>query len=106
MDIAEVQTAGPQATEGQRKLYLFVGIERTSKFAVTRLVDKADRRTAWKFLESLLKTVPYRIQTILTDNGIQLAEQPHTYEHIVKILTSEPDRFIVNLVRHMLGLNL
>jgi len=36
IDIAEVQTA-----EG--KLYLFVGIDRTSKFAVTRLVDKADR---------------------------------------------------------------
>ena len=44
MDIAEVQTA-----EG--KLYLFVGIDRTSKFAVTQLVDKADRRTAWEFLE-------------------------------------------------------
>ena len=36
IDIAEVQTA-----EG--KLYLFVGIDRTSKFAVTQLVDKADR---------------------------------------------------------------
>ena len=49
---------------------------RTSKFAVTQLVDKADRRTAWKFLEHLLRTVPYRIHTILTDNGIQFAEQP------------------------------
>src|SRR5664279_531623 len=54
IDIAEVQTA-----EG--KLYLFVGIDRTSKFAVTQLVDKADRRTAWEFLEHLLKAVPYRI---------------------------------------------
>lgn len=61
IDIAEVQTA-----EG--KLYLFVGIDRTSKFAVTQLVDKADRRTAWEFLEHLLKAVPYRIHTILTDN--------------------------------------
>jgi IS30 family transposase len=69
VDIAEVQTA-----EG--KLYLFVGIDRTSKFAVTQLVDKADRRTAWEFLEHLLKAVPYRIRTILTDNGIQFAEQP------------------------------
>jgi hypothetical protein len=40
MDIAEVQTA-----EG--KLYMFVAVDRTSKFAVTQLVDKADRRTAW-----------------------------------------------------------
>ena len=69
VDIAEVQTA-----EG--KLYLFVGIDRTSKFAVTLLVDKADRRTAWEFLEHLLKAVPYRIHTILTDNGIQFADQP------------------------------
>jgi hypothetical protein len=63
MDIAEVQTA-------QGKLYLFVGIDRTSKFAVTQLVNKADRRTAWAFLEHLLKAVPYQIHTILTDNGI------------------------------------
>ena len=69
IDIAEVQTA-----EG--KLYLFVGKDRTSKFAVTRLVEKADRKTAWEFLEHLLKTVPYRIHTIITDNGIQFAEQP------------------------------
>jgi IS30 family transposase len=69
MDIAEVQTA-----EG--KLYLFVGIDRTSKFAVTQLVGKADRRTAWEFLEHLLKAVPYRIHIILTDNGIQFAKQP------------------------------
>ncbi|MDF2640567.1 MAG: transposase [Novosphingobium lindaniclasticum] len=61
IDIAEVQTA-----EG--KLYLFVGIDRTGKFAVTQLVDKADRRTAWEFLGYLLKAVPYRIHTILRDN--------------------------------------
>ena len=51
IDIAEVQTA-----EG--KLYLFVGIDRTSKFAVTQLLDKADRRTTWEFLELLMKAVP------------------------------------------------
>ncbi len=68
MDIAEVQTA-----EG--KLYLIVAIDRTSKFAVTQLVEKADRRTAWEFLEHLLEAVPYRIHTILTDNVIQFAEQ-------------------------------
>jgi transposase-like protein len=70
IDIAEVQT-------GEGKLFLFVAIDRTSKFAVTQLVEKADRRTAWEFLERLLQAVPYRIHTILTDNGIQFAEQPH-----------------------------
>jgi hypothetical protein len=40
------------------------------------LVEKADRRTAWEFLEHLIKVVSYRIHTILTDNGIQFADQP------------------------------
>ncbi len=69
IDIAKVQT-------GEGKLYLFVAIDRTSKFAVTQLVDKADRRTAWAFLARLLQVAPYRSHTILTDNGIQFAEQP------------------------------
>ena len=69
IDIAEVQTA-----EG--KLYLFAGVGRTSKFAVTQLVEKADRKTAWEFLQHMLEAVPYRVHTILTDNGIQFAEQP------------------------------
>ena len=80
--IAEVQTA-----EG--KLYLSVRIDRTSKFSVTQLVDKADRKTAWEFLEHLLKAVPYRIHTILTDNGIQFADQPRNRNQIY----SRPMRF-------------
>lgn len=58
------------------KLYLFVGIDRTSKSAVTQLVDKADRKTAWELLERLLQSVPYCTHMILIDNGIQFAEQP------------------------------
>jgi len=69
IDIAEVRT-----NEG--KLHLFVAIDRTSKFAVAQLVEKANRKTAWEFLEHLLEAVPYQIHTILTDNGIQFAEQP------------------------------
>ena len=75
IDIAELRTV-----EG--KLYLFVAIDRTSKFAVARLCEKANRRTAWEFLEALLDAVPYRINTILTDNGIQFAEQPRNRNSI------------------------
>jgi transposase InsO family protein len=68
---------------------LFVGIDRTSKFAVAQLVEKADRRTAWEFLQHLLETVPYQIHTVLTDNGIQFAEQPRNRNTII----SRPMRF-------------
>jgi transposase len=61
IDIAEVQTA-----EG--KLYLFVAIDRTSKFAFVQLVEKADRITASAFLGALVEAVPYKIHTVLADN--------------------------------------
>lgn len=69
IDLAEVRTA-----EG--KLYLFVGIDRTSKFAVVELVEKADMQAAANFLQALVAAVPYRIHTVLTDNGIQFADLP------------------------------
>ncbi len=69
IDLAEVRTA-----EG--KLYLFVAIDLTSKFAVVELIEKADVRAATAFLEALVEAVPYRIHTVLTDNGIQFAELP------------------------------
>ena len=64
IDIAEVQTA-------QGKLFLFVAIDRTSKFAFAKLAEKANRMTASAFLTALIEAVPYKIHTVLTDNGIQ-----------------------------------
>lgn len=69
IDIAEMQTA-----EG--KLYLYVAIDRTSKFAFVQLVDKANRVTASAFLVALIEAVPYKIHIILTDNGIQFRYPP------------------------------
>ena len=61
IDIAEWRT-------NEDKRYLFVAIDRTSKFAVAQLLDKANRKTAWGFLEAVLEAVPYKSHTILTDN--------------------------------------
>jgi transposase InsO family protein len=69
IDLAEVRTA-----EG--KLYLFVAIDRTSKFAFVALVERADMQAAVAFLEALIAAVPYRLHTVLTDNGIQFADLP------------------------------
>ena len=69
VDIAEVQTA-----EG--KLYLYVAIDRTSKFAFAQLVRKTGRTSAAAFLEALIAAVPYKIHTVLTDNGIQFTFPP------------------------------
>jgi transposase InsO family protein len=64
LDLAEVQTA-----EG--KLRLFVAVDRTSKIAFARLVECAGKMEAAQFLRDLIAAVPYRIHTLLTDNGVQ-----------------------------------
>jgi transposase-like protein len=69
IDIAEVHTE-----EG--RLYLFVGIDRTSKFVLAQLVERADTNAATSFLETIVAAVPYAIHTVLTDNGIQFADLP------------------------------
>ncbi len=68
IDIAEVQTE-----EG--RLYLFVAIDRTAKYAYTELHERSTKMIAADFLRNLLKAVPYRIHTVLTDNGIQFTNR-------------------------------
>jgi transposase InsO family protein len=69
IDIAEIQTA-----EG--KLYLYVAIDRTSKFAFVQVVRKTGRTSASGFLMALIAAVPYKIHIVLTDNGIQFTFPP------------------------------
>ena len=67
IDLTEVRTE-----EG--KLYLLVAVDRTSKFAFAQLHTQVTRRAAADFLRALVATVPYKIHTVLTDNGIQFVQ--------------------------------
>ena len=78
IDIAEVRTA-----EG--RLYLFVAIDRTSKFAYVELHQRAGKMQAAQFLRNLQEALPYAIHTVLTDNGIQFTNREKdrfAFEHI------------------------
>ena len=73
VDIAEVQTA-----EG--KLYIFVAIDRTSKFAFVELHRKAGKMAAAAFRRNPIAAVPYKVHIVLTDNGIQFTNhERHIY---------------------------
>ena len=62
IDIAEIRTE-----EG--KLFMLVAVDRTSKFAFAELHERVTRRVAADFLRRLVDAVPYRVHTVLTDNG-------------------------------------
>ncbi len=57
------------------KLYLFVAIDRTSKFACSELLEHAGKLEAAKFLRNLIAAVLYHVHTVLTDNGIQFTNR-------------------------------
>jgi transposase InsO family protein len=82
IDIAEVRTE-----EG--KMYLYVAVDRTSKFAYVELLEKAGKTRAAQFLRNLIQAVPYKIHTILTDNGVQFTNRitdkyalPHIFDRV------------------------
>ena len=63
IEIAEFRTK-------QGRLYLFVAIDRTSKFAFVELHEKATTRVSGDFFRHLITVVPYKVDAVLTDNGI------------------------------------
>jgi Integrase core domain. len=97
IDIAQVRTE-----EG--KLHLFVAIDRTSKFVFAKLYKRATMLNAKQFLEALLEIVPYRIHTVLTDNGIQFANLPKNRTGVSAMFRGHPfDRVcLVHEIEHRL----
>jgi transposase-like protein len=92
IDITEIRTA-----EG--KVYLFVAIDRTSKLAYVELLKKAGKMEASQFLANLIKFVPYKIEKILTDNGIQFTNRScdkNAFAHVFDRICKE------NLIEHRL----
>lgn len=67
IDTAEIKTA-----EG--KAYLFVAIDRTSKFTLARLYLNKTIQSASDFINYVIQTVPYVIEKILTDNGMEYTD--------------------------------
>lgn len=64
IDIAEVRTS-------EDKLHMSVTIDRVSRFAFVELHERATQRVVKEFLARFIAPVPFRIHTVLTDNGIQ-----------------------------------
>ncbi len=67
IDIAELRYEGGKG-------FLYVAVDRTSKLVFARIYRKATKLAAAAFLKVLVKTVPYRIHTVLTDNGVQFVQ--------------------------------
>jgi IS30 family transposase len=67
IDIAELRYEGGRA-------FLFLAVDRTSKIVFARIYREATKLVAAGFLKALVKTVPYPIHTVPSDDGGQFAQ--------------------------------
>ena len=58
------------------KLHMFLAIHRVSKFTFVEFYEKAGKMNAAAFLRHAIEAFPYKIHTVLTDNGIAFADLP------------------------------
>jgi transposase InsO family protein len=69
IDVRELRLA-------QGKLFLFLAIDRVSKFAHVAFLDANTKLDGAAFLRQVVAAFPYRLHTVLTDNGVAFAELP------------------------------
>jgi transposase InsO family protein len=72
-----------------KKYYIFVGICRISKFVFVRVYERQTAENAVAFLNGLVQAFPFKVHTILTDNGSQFT---HT-AHILRLKPSSRHKF-------------
>ena len=65
----------PQMADEDRRRYLFVAIDRATRWVFIQLKSTKSARAARAFLAALAKACPVRIRTILTDNGKEFTDR-------------------------------
>ena len=58
------------------KLVLFLAIDRVSKFTYVEFHNSAGKMEGSAFLSNAVQVFPYKIHTVLTDNGMAFADLP------------------------------
>ena len=58
------------------KLVMFLAIDRVSKFTYVEFHDSAGKMEGSAFLKAVVEVFPYKIDTVLTDNGMAFADLP------------------------------
>jgi transposase InsO family protein len=69
IDVCELRLA-------QGKLFMFLAIDRVSKFTHVGFFDANTKLNGAAFLREVVEVFPYKLHTVLTDNGMAFADLP------------------------------
>lgn len=59
----------------KRKTYVFVAIDRATRYVYAEIQNRRDAKTAAAFLERFMAHFPAKVHTILTDNGAEFTDR-------------------------------
>ena len=65
----------PQMADETRRRYVFVAIDRATRWVYIAVKSHKSAAAAKSFLQSLAKAAPFKIRTILTDNGKEVTDR-------------------------------
>jgi transposase/transposase-like protein len=65
----------PKLVNEEKRKYLFVAIERNTRYVYIALKDNKNKQCACEFLNECIKFFPFKIATILTDNGKEFTDR-------------------------------
>ena len=63
----------------QRRLYQFTAIDDCTRIRVLKVFDACNQRTAIRFMDDVLRRLPFRVHVVQTDNGAEFQSQFHSY---------------------------
>ncbi len=75
-EIGYVHVDSAELRHADGKLIMFLAIDRVSKFTHVEFHDKAGKMAGSAFLSNVVEVFPYKIHTVLTDNGMAFADLP------------------------------
>jgi transposase InsO family protein len=65
----------PKMPDESRHKYLFVAIDRASRWVFVKVTASKSAQTARRFLEELIEAAPFKVTKVLTDNGKEFTDR-------------------------------
>jgi transposase InsO family protein len=77
LDVKFIEPLASSRPGSRRKHYQFTAIDDCTRLRVLRIYPKLNQKTAIQFLDYVLERLPFRVEVIQTDNGVEFGSSFH-----------------------------
>src|SRR5207302_10650120 len=73
-----------------RRLYQFTAIDDCTRIRVLKVYDACNQRTAIRFIDDVIRRLPFRVHVIQTDNGLPQKSRRQTFSDLTRVSAPTP----------------